>query len=138
MYEMPEKKSTKIGTIGIDTSFLIDFFQGESEAVEFMKNNLFTLRINELIVYEFLCGNLSSNDENLFLKAIQSIPSLEFKRESSLFSSKFFRDGRKSGKTLGHQDCMIAGCYFSHGVSKIVTRNVKHFSNIKEIEVIEY
>jgi predicted nucleic acid-binding protein len=133
---MREKRLTKIGTIGADTSFLIDFFKGDVAAVEFMRQHVRLLRVSELVIYEFLCGNLSERDEKIFIDAVQFFTALEFNREAAILGSQMYRKGKEEGKTVGHQDCMIAGSYLSHGVHKIVTRNTGHFG--REVDVIKY
>jgi predicted nucleic acid-binding protein len=135
---MPERPSTKTGTLGADTTFLIDFFKGEERAVAFMRAHARVLRVSELVIYEFLCGRLSARDEALFFDAMASFPSLEFNREAALLASEIFRGGQASGRTPGHRDTMIAGTYLAHGVRKIVTRDVAAFQNMSGIEVESY
>ncbi len=135
---MPERKSTGIGTVGADTTFLIDFFKGVPEAVGFMRANARHLRVSELVVYEFLCGNLSPDQQKRFFDAMQSFPSLGFGREAAVIAGRLYRNAWEKGLVVGHQDSMIAGSYLSGGVQMIVTRNVKHFSSLEEIETISY
>ena len=135
---MSEKTSTKIGIVGADTTFLIDFFKGEVLAVEFMRKYARVLRVSELVIYEFLCGNLSSKDQALFFDAIQSFTTVIFNREAAIHASELYRKGKSSGRTINHQDCMVAGSYLAHGISYIVTRNKQHFRNMKEITVLGY
>jgi predicted nucleic acid-binding protein len=135
---MSEKKLTKIGTIGADTTFLIDFFKGEKKAVEFMKLNSHLIRVSELVIYEFLCGKLGQREKRLFLEAIEHFGCIPFNHDAALLASEIFRNQKKTGKTIGHQDCMIAGSYLSHGVFNIVTRNKKHFEKITKINAKTY
>ncbi len=126
------------GTLGADTTLLIDFFTGLPSAVEFVKKNSRLIRVSELVVYEFLCGNLTEKESTVFLNAMQSFPSVGVSREAVLIASDFYRHGRRSGSLIGHQDCLIAGSYLAAGIKNVVTRNKKHFSKIKTINVIEY
>ena len=135
---MSGKKSTKIGTIGADTTFLIDFLKGEPPAVEFMRKYAKMIRLSELVIYEFLCGNLNESQQKIFLEAIQSFITVNFNREAALSASQFFREGIKKGIMPGHQDCMIAGSYNAAGIFTIVTRNAKHFSKLEGINVVQY
>jgi predicted nucleic acid-binding protein len=135
---MHEKTSTRTGIVGADTSFLIDFFRGDAGAVQFMRSHSRLLRVSELVIYEFLCGNLSLREQKLFFDAMQSFTTVEFNREAAILASELYRKGKQAGTSLGHQDSMIAGSYLAHGVNKIVTRNAEHFSRLKEIEVISY
>lgn len=135
---MSEKISTKIGIVGADTTFLIDFFKGEEPAVDFMRAHARVLRVSELVIYEFLCGNLSPSDQALFFEAIQSFTTVPFNREAAIHASELYRKGKRSGKTVNHQDCMIAGSYLAHGISHIVTRNKHHFNDMKRVTVLTY
>jgi len=135
---MLEKKSIKTGIVGADTSFLIDFFKGEKGAVEFMQKHAKLLRVSELVIYEFLCGNLTKEQKEMFFEAMQSFVTVTFNREAGVFASEMFRNAKDKGKEVGHQDCMIAGSYVAHGVKLIVTRNDKHFKNINEVDVVMY
>jgi len=135
---MSEKKSTRTGTIGADTSFLIDFFKGNEDAISFMRKNAKLLRVSELVIYEFLCGNLKKSEQEIFFDAMQSFTSVNFNREAAVLASEFFRNAKKKGKTIGHQDCMISGSYLASGIRIIVTKNTEHFKHLNEISVVSY
>jgi len=126
------------GLIGANTTLLIDFFKGEEHAVKFMREHSTVLVISELVIYEFLCGNLTQKEEHIFLGAMQSFPSVTVDREVATAASKLFRNGKKKGKPVGHQDALIAGSYLAAGVTEIVTRNVQHFSNIPDVKIHTY
>ncbi len=135
---MSEKGPIETGMIGADTSFIIDFLKGEEKAVRFMKENSRHIRINELVIYEFLCGNLDQKNLKVFFEFIQMFSHNPFNRESAVLAGELFRDARKRGKTIGHADCMIAGSYLSNGISRIASRNVNHFMMMRGIKVIRY
>lgn len=126
-----------IGKIGIDTSFLIDYFKGESNAIAFMENNSSSLVISELVIYEFLCGNLTQKEEKVFLEAVELFLEAPLSRQATQIASQNI-ENVKNGKSIGHQDCLIAGSYLASGVNAIVTANKKHFEHIKNITVLEY
>jgi len=42
------------------------------------------------------------------------------------------------GQIIDDNDILIAGIMLSNGLKKIITRNIKHFEIIEEIEVIGY
>lgn len=135
---MSEKKQEGIGTIGTDTSFLIDFFNGEKQAVVFMSAHAKFLRISEIVVFEFLCGKLTEREQETCLQAMKSFPAFTFRREAAIIGSALFREAKRTGRMVAQPDCMIAGSYLAHGIKKIVTRDVSHFSKMKGIEVISY
>lgn len=124
------------GRIGADTSFLIEFFKGAEPAVAFMEKNAKRLVVSELVIHEFLCGNLTKNETLTFLGAMKSFPSVEFNRDAALISSVLFRDGKNKGRTTSHADCLIAGSYRAAGVTEIVTLNVKHFTGMQGVVTI--
>jgi predicted nucleic acid-binding protein len=126
------------GTVGVDTSFLIDFFRGDADAIAFMKAHSGLLRVSEIVIYEFLCGNLSDRERKLFLEAMQSFPGIVLSREAVFAASNLFRLQKKKGRAVGHQDCLIAGSYLTAGISSIVTRNEKHFASFSGLAVLSY
>lgn len=135
---MSESKQTGIGLVGADTSLLVDFFQGDIGAVTFMRHHAGMLRISELVIYEFLCGNLTTKQQNIFFSGIQSFATVSCNREAVICASELFRSAKKNGTTVGHQDCLIAGSYLAHGVTFIATRNHKHFSSLPQIRTLSY
>ncbi len=129
---MPEKKSTKTGLIGADTSFLIDFFTGDQKAALAMQKYASQLHVSELVLYEFLCGNLTETQEKTFFTAIQPFPQAPFTRQAAIIAAKLYREQKKKGKPVGHQDTMIAASYLAHGVSTIITKNTSHFTHLTQ------
>lgn len=123
--------------IGVDTSILVDFFQGKENIVNWFSENKDMIYVSELVVYEFLCGNLTSLQKEQFLGFISQIPTLKFDRNSTIKSSEIFRNCKKNGREIHHPDAMIAGNYLANNINKIVTNNIKHFQNIEEIKIIE-
>lgn len=121
------------GTVGVDTAFLIDFFDGDVGAVAFMRTYAKMLRISELVVYEVLCGKLTEKEKATVFSALQSFPALPFNRESALIASDLYRECKRKGTSVDHKDCMIAGSYLAHGVKTIVTRNKKDFERLQTV-----
>ena len=42
------------------------------------------------------------------------------------------------GQLIDDNDILITGIMLSNGITKIITRNVKHFEKVKEIEIFPY
>jgi len=42
------------------------------------------------------------------------------------------------GYKIDDNDILIVGIMLSNGITKILTRNVKHFENIEGIEILQY
>ena len=96
------------GTIGVDTSFLIDFFRGEQSAVEFMRVHSGLLRVSDIVIFEFLCGKLTERQRTFFLQAMQSFSHVEFNAEAAISASDLYRNGKRKGKSVNQPDCQIA------------------------------
>ncbi|KXA91201.1 hypothetical protein AKJ57_02095 [candidate division MSBL1 archaeon SCGC-AAA259A05] len=66
--------------IGADTSFLIDFLNGEEESVEWMEEHKNILYLCENVVYEFLCGNLLVGERKRDIPGVRlAVPGLEIR-----------------------------------------------------------
>ena len=63
---------------------------------------------------------------------------LLFDLKSAKESAKIESELRKQGKYTGGADILIAGTMIAHRISRLVTRNVKHFNEMSEIVVDEY
>ncbi|MFB6283381.1 MAG: type II toxin-antitoxin system VapC family toxin [Halobacteria archaeon] len=124
--------------IGADTSFLIDFFNGDEEAITLMDKHKDVLYLCENVVYEFLCGNLTRDERKTFLGFVNQFPVFGFDRESSLAAAELHRKSRKEGRQVPHPDGMIAGTYIAHGIGELITGNPGQFREIKDLEVITY
>ena len=129
--------------IGIDSSALIDLSRGDSEIIGLLKNLDDEWATTYINYFEILTGlNLEDKSyqeefgyfENLF----QEVNLLNLSKKSCEASSSIIWDLKKRGKMIGKVDCMIAGILLSNGANKIITRNVKHFENIKGLKVISY
>ncbi|MBD3227694.1 MAG: hypothetical protein GF329_05855 [Candidatus Lokiarchaeota archaeon] len=53
-------------------------------------------------------------------------------------SAKIEDELRKKGKLIGGADILIAGTMLANKIDSIVSRNIDHFKQISEINVIEY
>jgi len=129
--------------IGLDSSALIDLFRGESKITELLKNIDDELITTYLNYFEILTG-LDLEDKNYqeefeyFENLFQEISLVNLSKKSCETSSLIVWDLKKKGKMIGKVDSMIAGILLSNEVNRIITRNVKHFENIKGLKVISY
>ena len=130
--------------ICLDSTFIIDFMRNEEAAVKkaasFGSHILFTTQVN---VFELLFGELS--EKEVMRKRLLSLQSfldriniLNLDRESAMKSAEIAANLSKKGRPIGHLDSIIAGIALTNGVNAILTRNVKDFSKIKELNVIAY
>ena len=70
-----------------------------------------------------------------FTGTIKLIPMMNL---FSAEAAKINADLKTKGITIGDNDCLIAGLMKTAGIKKIITKNVKHFSQIPGIEVVSY
>lgn len=119
-----------------DTDVLIDFLKGKGEvdrvykALE--KNILSTTTISS---FELLSGLMPATKQESAVKSLlDSIEIIPLNRESAARAAEINRDLRISGNAIGMADSLIAGiCLVSK--RSLLTRNKKHFSRIKELEL---
>lgn len=124
--------------IGLDTSFLIDFFHGEKNAISWMDQYKDVVCLNENVVYEFLCGNLSDKNKDIFLSFVSQIPVFSFDRNASIKCSDVYRACKRKGETVSHPDVLIGGTYLVNNVDNVVTRNEKDFRKITGLKIHTY
>jgi len=128
--------------ICLDSDCIIDFLRGKKEAVLAVSKYKDYLSTTEINLFEVLVGInikkiINEKEEiaaKLFFDSIRILPALTFGE----YASKIFAQLVKDGKMMDQNDCLIAGIMLSNGCDQIMTRNDKHFSNIKEINAINY
>ena len=87
--------------------------------------------------YEILMGAKKTGDENKLAEARKLLGRLDvlyFDGASAEKASEIHADLSKKGEQLDMRDIFIGSIALSNGCS-IVTRNVKHFSKIKKLEI---
>ncbi len=120
--------------IGLDTNALIDFSFGDKSVTEIM-GKFTQLCICDPVYLEFLCGKDAKKWIMHFSSEVdffQTNPQILEK------TSEIFRELREKGLQTSIFDCWIAASYLENGVTKILTKNVKHFENISGLITISY
>jgi tRNA(fMet)-specific endonuclease VapC len=133
----------------LDSTFLVDLLRQNSFALEWLDTTteyaIYTTEINRFEIYLGLFslskGKKSKSAiarttdiENLFTR----LYTLPFDRKSAIESAYILSKLRSKGKQIEIRDAMVAGISLANGISKIVTRNRKHFKRIDRIDVITY
>ena len=129
--------------IGLDSSAMIDFYRGEDS----LKDVLFDLNeqaaINIISYLEVMHG-LDFNDkkhkqeEEFYDIMAENLVNLDLDKIACKKSAEIKNQLKKEGRTIDPFDMAIAAIYIVNGIDRIITRNVKHFENIKGIEVLKY
>ena len=128
--------------IGIDSNIIIDVLKDKQDSIrklsEFSPDEMCT---SEVVIYEILCGIFTLRDPETRLKQFKALIDtfayvFPVDRKASLKSAEIAAKLANVGKMTEHQDALIAGSLVANGCRKFVTKNVKDFKNIGELEVI--
>lgn len=129
--------------IGIDSSILIDLLRNKLEAEKlssFLEDGICT---SEIVVYEMLYGvykarNFSHRQLKECEAVIDTFSSVfPIERKASVTAAKISGKLAKEGQTIQHSDALIAGSLLANGCKKFITKNVKDFERIEELELIK-
>lgn len=130
--------------IGIDSNAIIDVLKNNQASIkklsELPPDELCT---SEIVVYEILFGIFLSKNPEKRLKQFKALLDtfafiFPVDRKASLKSAEISAKLANLGKMTEHQDALIAGSLIANGCSRFVTKNVKDFKNIAELNVISY
>ena len=129
--------------IGLDTSAVIDIFRGEEKIKQFLENNKEPLAATIMSYLELFFGLDPQNPKHLeegsyYNEFFEDIYDLGLTKDACEGASKIFWNLKRNGKSIEQFDCVIAAIFISHGITKILTRNSKHFDHIKDLKVISY
>lgn len=129
--------------IGLDTTAIIDLFKKDTALIKFLEETDDKIALNQITYLEIMLGlNLKGgshkSEEEYFDNLFNSCLVFPLNNLSCKKASKIFLELKNMGKIIEEFDCTIAGIYLSNNVRKILTRNKKHFENIKELQVLSY
>ena len=129
--------------IGLDTSAVIDIFRGEGKIKQFFDDNKEPLAITIMSYLELFFGldpaNPKHKEEGKYYdEFFKNIYSINLTKDACEEASKIFWNLKKEGKSIEQFDCVIAAIFITNGITKILTRNSKHFDKIKELKVLSY
>jgi len=124
----------------IDTDTLSYFFRGNSQVINKIDKYLVQfgfINISIVTYYEVLNG-LLFKDANKQLQRFQEFVKynkiLPLTQISADKSARIYADLRKNGKTISHNDILIAGIAIMNDLI-LITNNTEHFERIKELEI---
>lgn len=122
-----------------DTDFIIALLRGQSEAVkkaeelERRKERNTTTPLNAFELY--IGAHLSKkSQENLKLVTdfLENVDILNFDLLAAEIAGKIGAELERAGRPIGVRDSMVAGIALRYE-QKIVTKNIKHFSQISNV-----
>jgi len=118
----------------LDSNILIDYLRGDKKIAEFLYNLEKTntnILISVITEYELLCGKDVNNSikSQKISELLSLFPPIDVNSEIVKISAKFYRNYNS-----GIADAIIAGTAL-YTNSTLITRNTKHFINIKEIKI---
>ena|SRR3989344_3994944 len=128
----------------LDTTFLIDILRNKQEASDKLKS-LEKLNIPIAVavpsIVEIFAGlhysKKSDEEKGRIIDVLESQVIHDLDKESARKAGEIKGNLIKTGNDIELMDCMIAGIAYKNK-EPILTRNVKHFSKIKGINVETY
>ena len=132
--------------IGLDTSAIIDLFKKDASLIKLLEkinDSNDKVALNQITYLELMFGlnfedESSKREEEYYDSLFGSSIVIQLNNSSCKKAAKISLQLKKIGKTIEQSDCTIAAIFITNGINKIITRNKKHFENIKELEIIEY
>ena len=129
--------------ICLDSDCIIDFLKGKPNAVRAVELHCDKLCTTEINVFEVLFGiylkkNINSEEVKAVNLLIESLDILSFGQGCGEQAAKILSLLAKQGNMVGQNDTLIAASMLVNGCNEILTGNVKHYSRINGIRVMNY
>lgn len=132
----------------LDSTACIDFLKGTEVVRQIIEKNKSNLILTAITNYEINIGlertkrkvskkrysELKRSWES-FLKNCLLLP---IDKLSAEIAAEIYDKLESEGRIIDDNDCLIAGCMKKNHITKILTRNQKHFARIPGIEVLDY
>ncbi|MGK0209039.1 MAG: putative nucleic acid-binding protein [Patescibacteria group bacterium] len=129
--------------IALDTTAIIDIFKQNKE-IQTLLQKIEEPLASTIANYEELMFGINpenqkhKQEETICDNLFSSLYLYTTTKETDKRASKIYYTLKKSGKMIGETDCTIAAILLTNNITKIITRNTKHFQNIPNVEVITY
>jgi len=132
----------------LDTSACIDYLNGNENLKKILSEQENLVHITSITIYEVNIGlertKRKISEERykqlykIWMEFISSMEifALEFKEAER--AAQIYDDLESKGKKIDDNDILIAGIMLSNGIKSIITKNIKHFEMIEDIELIQY
>ncbi|MGP6240239.1 PIN domain-containing protein [Cuniculiplasma sp. SKW4] len=127
-----------------DTTFIIDIMKSNKEAIEKaeeIEKSGGNIAVTSISIFELFVGiGLSIKQDQERYKIAQVLNGLSiisFDEDSAREAGRIFAQKRRNGSTIDPEDSMIAGiCAKRNEI--LITRNLKHFSDIENVKIEGY
>ncbi|MCL4348341.1 MAG: type II toxin-antitoxin system VapC family toxin [Candidatus Thermoplasmatota archaeon] len=127
-----------------DTSFLIDIMKSDKDAIrkaEEIEKKGNTIAVTSITIFELFIGvSLSikqDQERNKINRILNGLSIISFDEDSAREAGKIYAQKRKNGSAIEPEDSMIAGIC-SRRNEILITRNIKHFSDIEGLRIESY
>jgi len=123
---------------------MIDFLKKDPGALAFLEMHpRATFHTTEMNVFEvvngiFLQKQHGKRELYRFLNLVESVEVVMPRGQFAFMAAKTAALLQKKGTPIEDMDCLIAAMMENFGITKIVTRDKKHFSRIPGIRVVSY
>ncbi|MBI5390525.1 type II toxin-antitoxin system VapC family toxin [Candidatus Woesearchaeota archaeon] len=121
----------------LDTSFIIDFLHGKTEAVTLYQRIEETTATTSISVFEIFKGIKNSKELEQVADFMEDIMVHDFNKKAAEIAGLAWKTLRESGQEIEPEDCMIAAIALAAN-EVLVTRNADHFRRIIGLKVVTY
>jgi len=128
----------------LDTNLIIDFLKNNKEAasmIEKLEDLGEDISVASPTIIELVRGlsskNVHENEKEKIKEFIDSFFVLSLDKQSAFLAGEIESELIKSGELIDLEDIMIAAIAITNN-EKLITRNKKHFSRIKNLEIESY
>ena len=131
--------------ICLDSSFIIDILKKNPEAINTFLRIKSDFPVTTLInIYELASGIYRIKDKNheqhikVLETFLEEVRILTLNNNSTFEAARISAELSNQGQIIEDLDILVAGICLSNGCTKIVTKNIKHFSRIEGLKVETY
>ena len=132
----------------LDTSACIEYLNGNKSIKDVLLKQDDLIHITAITVYEVNIG-LERTKRKISEKRYKFLQKIwrEFTNGMQIFqlglkeaekAAQIYDTLESKGQKLDDNDILIAGIMLANGIKRIITKNIKHFERIKDIEIIKY
>ncbi len=132
----------------LDTSACIDYLNGNKELKKVIEDQEDLIHITSITIYEMNigCERTKRKISEQRYKHLYK-PWLEFISSMEIFAlgykeaeraAEIYDTLESQGQRIDDNDILIAGIMLTNGIKQLITKNVKHFERIEDIEIIKY